>query len=256
MIFSEKGFEKEIKALKEQGGFGDALSEQEMAKGKQRMMMEVGKPNSAAAHSLSWREKNHNLIRYIVSIGVGLSLVGGTTFASNGTLPGDPLYPIKRVKEKIELALAATDQAKADLEITFAQKRLDELQSLSQKFLPNHQGNPSSTPGAANNQDAIDGIVKTKAQINAEADFNSALDGLKNLQEKFDSQGNQKDAADIQAKILKLQSSAALEHLKLNNDIDDNDPNNSSNGTNPDVHGTGTVNTKIRLRFHTNDSND
>ncbi len=54
----------------------------------------------------------------------------GVATASAYSLPGDMLYPIKRVSEQVTIALAATAN-RPELHVQFAQRRLDEFEALS-----------------------------------------------------------------------------------------------------------------------------
>lgn len=54
------------------------------------------------------------------------------TAASPGSLPGDALYPIKRLSESIGLQLAG-EPARAQLRIEWAQRRLDEFRQLASR---------------------------------------------------------------------------------------------------------------------------
>ncbi len=57
---------------------------------------------------------------------------GGIAYAAEGTLPGDALYPVKvNVIEPLQLALAASPEAKAALQMTFAEYRIDEAALLA-----------------------------------------------------------------------------------------------------------------------------
>jgi len=58
----------------------------------------------------------------------------GTAFASQGALPGQPLYAIKtKVVEPVELALASSAAAKASVHAQIAQARVAEAEALAQK---------------------------------------------------------------------------------------------------------------------------
>ncbi len=72
-------------------------------------------------------------------VAIALSLVlaliiasAGTVAASAGSLPGEPLYPVKRLVESTQLSLAAGDQ-RAALHVTFAETRLAEIEALSKR---------------------------------------------------------------------------------------------------------------------------
>ena len=51
----------------------------------------------------------------------------GTVYASQRSLPGDALYPVKTGSESIHLALTFASQSKANLHLTYAQRRVEEL---------------------------------------------------------------------------------------------------------------------------------
>ncbi|HWB33753.1 MAG TPA: DUF5667 domain-containing protein, partial [Candidatus Paceibacterota bacterium] len=74
-------------------------------------------------------------MRFAMPIAALLLLVfagGGTAFAAQGALPGSALYPIKiYVNENVEGALAVTDAAKASYNISVAQTRLEEAETLA-----------------------------------------------------------------------------------------------------------------------------
>lgn len=57
---------------------------------------------------------------------------GGTAAAAEGALPGDILYPIKvRVNEEMRATLATTPKAKADWQVSRAERRLEEAATLA-----------------------------------------------------------------------------------------------------------------------------
>lgn len=61
-----------------------------------------------------------------------LALGGGTAYAAQGALPGDALYPVKlALNERVESALAISDEAKADVEARFAARRAEEAETLA-----------------------------------------------------------------------------------------------------------------------------
>jgi len=51
----------------------------------------------------------------------------GTVMLSAGSLPGDLLYPLKLITERVQYSLTANPEGKAELRLTFADKRLQEL---------------------------------------------------------------------------------------------------------------------------------
>ncbi|SFC21179.1 hypothetical protein SAMN04487968_104258 [Nocardioides terrae] len=65
-----------------------------------------------------------------------VSIVGATgtsAVASQGALPGDTLYPVKRLVEDVRTTLAMGETAKADVLLSQARTRLEELRGLGER---------------------------------------------------------------------------------------------------------------------------
>lgn len=62
-------------------------------------------------------------------------VIGGTgvVTASAGSLPDQPLYPVKRVVERTQMALTFNDQSKARFHATLAERRMMELAAMGTK---------------------------------------------------------------------------------------------------------------------------
>jgi len=76
--------------------------------------------------------------RTIVAIIIAALLAGGSTtaYAAQGSLPDEVLYPMKIATEKARLVLATSDAAKAELYLTFANSRVEEMTALVQRGQP------------------------------------------------------------------------------------------------------------------------
>jgi hypothetical protein len=90
------------------------------------------------AHPLSTLSRYYPVYRMVLSGAFSfvllLVLAGGTSYAAQGSIPGDFLYPIKvRVNEPLRVALAPDDSAKAQTEATIALTRVDEAKTLAAK---------------------------------------------------------------------------------------------------------------------------
>lgn len=71
---------------------------------------------------------------YMTGLAIGLMLVigGGTSFAAQGALPGDTLYPVKvGVNERVEGAFAIGAENQAEFESERAERRLEEAEKLA-----------------------------------------------------------------------------------------------------------------------------
>lgn len=69
----------------------------------------------------------------VLVVALAIGLVGGATKASEGSLPGDALYTVKKAAETVEKAFATTDEAKVKVGIKHAKRRLEEVKILVQE---------------------------------------------------------------------------------------------------------------------------
>lgn len=65
-----------------------------------------------------------------IALGVMILLGSGVSFAAEGSLPGEILYPVKSFNEKARVVLALSGEAKAEYESKFAVRRLEEAEKL------------------------------------------------------------------------------------------------------------------------------
>jgi len=77
----------------------------------------------------SWRAQR----RFAVAAGAmaGVVAIAGVGVAGSRSLPGDPLYGIKRGTEAVQLATTHGLQARGELHLRFAKERLSEVERLS-----------------------------------------------------------------------------------------------------------------------------
>ena len=54
-------------------------------------------------------------------------LGGGTVLAANGSMPGSPLYAVKLATENLSIKLAGSEEKKAELYVTMANRRVTEM---------------------------------------------------------------------------------------------------------------------------------
>ena len=77
------------------------------------------------------RTRRFGLARMAAAIALGLFvLAGGTAYASQASLPGDVLYPVKLGTEQIGMMLSGGDVARAERGLAFADRRIEEVQAL------------------------------------------------------------------------------------------------------------------------------
>jgi hypothetical protein len=71
-----------------------------------------------------------------VALAVVLALVmmgGGTVAASTNSLPGDVLYPVKTTTERVQAFFTFGKEAKANLYMRFAERRIVEIEALAER---------------------------------------------------------------------------------------------------------------------------
>lgn len=75
---------------------------------------------------------SYNPMPLIAGLIIALFLGGGTSYAAEGSLPGDLLYPVKtHVNETVLASLAVSPEAQANVQADIAMRRLDEAQRLA-----------------------------------------------------------------------------------------------------------------------------
>ncbi|MCI0713278.1 MAG: DUF5667 domain-containing protein [Chloroflexi bacterium] len=81
--------------------------------------------------SFQRRTTHRVLFKAIAAVLIVVMFIGGgTAWASEDALPGEPLYPVKRFVEGTRLSFAASESAEVDLRLEFSQRRLDEFEQL------------------------------------------------------------------------------------------------------------------------------
>ena len=82
-------------------------------------------------------KRRFSMAGIIIAIVLALSAVGGgTAYASQASLPGDALYPIKLGTEQVRMMLPGDDVAKAERALSFAERRVDEMEALAKEGRP------------------------------------------------------------------------------------------------------------------------
>jgi len=91
----------------------------------------------------------------VASLLLVVSLTVGTVVSANQSVPGDAIYPLKKVVENLQLKIARDDNQRANLQLRFAYNRLEELQSVIDK----------KDEGRITKQEAETLMVKTVTEI-------------------------------------------------------------------------------------------
>lgn len=114
-----------------------------------------------------------SIIALVVLVG------GGTSFAAEGTLPGDLLYPVKvTVNEEVRAALSLSAESKADWEAERAVRRLEEATQL-----------------------AVSGNVNADVQADLESRFEAHVEKAEAHIQTVEDDGDLETASDLAAKF-------------------------------------------------------
>jgi hypothetical protein len=74
------------------------------------------------------------LVRWAVAAGLAVALLFAASIPpALASVPGDALYPVKQAVEQVELALAASPEARTGVYMTFAERRLAESRALLER---------------------------------------------------------------------------------------------------------------------------
>ncbi len=68
------------------------------------------------------------------------ALGGGTVYAAQDSLPGEVLYPVKLGTEQVRMMLPGDDVVKAERALSFAKRRVGEIEALAEKERPQYLG--------------------------------------------------------------------------------------------------------------------
>jgi Domain of unknown function (DUF5667) len=96
-----------------------------------RMRAEASSRRTKSRLILSWLSHSARRWAQVAAIAfVVVVMANGITVASATSLPGSPLYPVKRLAEQSNVFLSPTPGKRAQLWMTLASRRLDEVQRL------------------------------------------------------------------------------------------------------------------------------
>ena len=104
------------------------------------------------------KSMNALLARAVATVAVIFGLGGGTVVLANDSLPDTPLYPVKLMLEETRMALADNPVEQANLQMTLAQVRLQEMTQLMQA------GDPVDEPLVARLETHLQTAVQLAAQ--------------------------------------------------------------------------------------------
>ena len=128
------------------------------------------------------RRRPTPIFKFMVATWMALIVLVGsslTVYASQASLPGDALYPIKAVSEDIRLSITRSPQAKLDITLNFTNRRMDEITHLLE------MGNP--IPAQAS--DRFQGELESSLQLAAQMEDKQMQGALSEIKSHAESQG-------------------------------------------------------------------
>ena len=161
------------------------LSMEDKQRIKEKVFARLSEPLPEPTSSFWSGLKKFTLHSYVLVPLVLLLFIVSTTVASAHALPGDVLYPVKRQVESARVYLAQSPEDKLDLEVNFAQKRLQELEDVK-ATVPE-----DSTTAKPEDNSTL--TKKTRKQIKretAERNAHDALDFLEKTSARFQEKGD------------------------------------------------------------------
>ena len=128
-----------------------------------------------------------------------LLLSGGVVSASQSALPGEALYPVKRLVENVELKLSASEESRAEVHAKQASRRLNEIAQLRS------QQEQAVVP------EIKERVINSErqAEVETQDQLERALNILNDVSVKLESRGNVQAAATMQGIIEKLTKEAS-----------------------------------------------
>lgn len=207
---------------------GFVLSEEDKAKVKDRIFANLGAQTVEEAPVSVWKKIQGLFLKtYVIVPLLVLLFISGTTIVSAHALPGDPLYPVKRQIETAQLLFTPSEEAKLDLQVKFAQKRLEEAEEI--KALNGVDDSDDSDSGDGNNDanrshdtsNELEGTesnlsqhdsksedrlraMRNKRRDAARNESENAVEFLNSVQKRLENSGQNQKARDIQNKVEKF----------------------------------------------------
>ncbi len=131
-----------------------------------RLLIAAAQKRSALVPELRF----HRLATALLAVVIAISLVGGASIASEGSLPGDTLYPVKKAAEKVEKILATNEEAKIKVGVKHARRRLEEVRVL----VAENKENKIVTESLEALKTATEQVIQTASESKPELKFHAA----------------------------------------------------------------------------------
>ncbi|MBU6447595.1 hypothetical protein KGQ24_02000 [Patescibacteria group bacterium] len=147
-----------------------------------------------------------------VFVGAMMLLIAATAYGSAISLPGDPLFAVKRAYENVRVQMASNAQTRAALQIQFAQQRISD----TQKILAQNDSQKTQAAIVALNQQTSVALNDVKQAVTSDKGQSTAATSLVNQAEELAQSQNKLIAkADPgAAKASQQQTTATIQEIK------------------------------------------
>ena len=162
-----------------------SFSSEAKTRAKEKIFSRLSDPTPEEKQSFWVSVKHFSFKAYVLTPVLLVVLIFSTTVASANTVPGDLLYSVKRQVETVRVRLAPTPEAKFNLEVNFAEKRLRELEDT--------QAPVSIVPQTTKPEDNLSEAKKTKSEQKKQEikqNAEKALEFLEKNREKIREKGD------------------------------------------------------------------
>ncbi len=164
-----------------------------------------GKESKTASPTASWIVLFAKPLPITLAILVCVLISGGAAFATESSLPGDFLHPLKLVAEKIETRLAVSEESKAELEAKHTVARIEELNVLQTKIETETRSEIRANFEAR----------RLSAENETQARLENTLSKLETIREDLSTKGNDKAALAVDTAIERLKNRAVESKFKF-----------------------------------------
>lgn len=161
---------------------------------------------SVADKTDAWGKISKMFLRgYVLAPLLIVIFVTGTTIVSANALPGDTLYPIKRQVENARLFIAPTEESKLNLQVNFAEKRLEEDERINRneartqtELQVSNEGVDESETVRANSEATT---KREQRQLRARQQADQAVKFLNEAKEDWHQKGKDEKARQIENRV-------------------------------------------------------
>ena len=164
-----------------------------------------GKESEEASATATWIVLFAKPLPITLAIIVCVLISGGAAFATENSLPGDFLHPLKLAAEKFETRLAVSEESKAELEAKHTVTRIDELNVLESKAETETRSEIKANFEAR----------RLSAENETQARLENTLSRLETIREDLSTKGNDRAAEAVDSAIERLKNRALESRFKF-----------------------------------------